>query len=389
MGRGRVLGIYATNMRTYFLLINVNQISLFKIYLLLTLILNIKVNVFAQEGQNFYDIKSNWIERLENMSKEEGQTIEEYENFLQREWMKFHRWNHLWRYRLGPNGDMTTASIEYSKFLFERQEDVSGMRSSCDPFYATSVSLENLGPFNSIGALGNNSGYCGANVPNKQNQGRLDAISVNPTNPNIILAGAWNGGIWRTTDGGSNWVNTTDDEGYSLLGISQLTRHPADPNIVYATTGVGGGLWESSRASYGMGVIVSTDDGVTWQTTGLSYNPLNSSWKPILGAIAIDPASTLTNTVIYTVSSTDVYKWEGGFLANGVWPSIYHELTWYNGPLWWNNVRNNDLIVTNDGTLYFSNLLGLFKDDGTGHVQVNNYIIPTAVTQGIYCGSPA
>src|SRR5215471_4757408 len=36
--------------------------------------------------------------------------------------------------------------------------------------------------------------------------GRVTAIAIHPTNPNIVYVGAAQGGVYRTTDGGANWT---------------------------------------------------------------------------------------------------------------------------------------------------------------------------------------
>ena len=41
--------------------------------------------------------------------------------------------------------------------------------------------------------------------------GRISAIAVHPTNPNIVYAGAAQGGVYRSLDGGANWTPLMDD----------------------------------------------------------------------------------------------------------------------------------------------------------------------------------
>lgn len=42
--------------------------------------------------------------------------------------------------------------------------------------------------------------------------GRVDEMSVNPSNKNEIYAASWWGGLWKTTDGGNNWFCLTDND---------------------------------------------------------------------------------------------------------------------------------------------------------------------------------
>ena len=343
----------------------------------------------AQNDLNFFELKQQWEKRINDISKQENLTDVDKDRIAERERKLLERWNYLWRFRIGPNGELTTASKELSKIISsEARNTDNSNRSSCTSPYDDNINWTNLGPLNSNGSYGG-SNNCSGYLPNKQNQGRLDAISVNPTNSQHILVGGYNGGIWRTTNGGMTWSNTTDDEGYSLYGINSIKRHPANPNIVYATTTVGGGLWEATRSTYGMGLIVSTDGGNSWQTTGLNYSTYGT-WNSQLGEIAIDPNSTTSNTIIYCVSNTEVFRWQGSHFANGAWTNIAASQpfgTWYNGPLWYGYVTNNDLIVNNSGVLFFTNFLGLWKYQSGVVSQVTSYTIPSAIVVS-NCGNP-
>jgi len=93
---------------------------------------------------------------------------------------------------------------------------------------------------------------------------RVIAIAGHSSNPNLILAGAASGGIWRSVDGGLNWEPVFDDQDVSSIGA--LAIAPSDPNIVWAGTGETN---IRSSISVGNGVYKSTDGGITWQHMGL------------------------------------------------------------------------------------------------------------------------
>jgi photosystem II stability/assembly factor-like uncharacterized protein len=104
-------------------------------------------------------------------------------------------------------------------------------------------------------------------LPNSQ---YIGGIVVDPKNANMVLVavqGARNvganagsqyaplvgeRGVYRSTDGGRNWVRTTD----GTAGASDLWMDYSDPQIVYASVGAG------------TGISKSLDGGVTWASVG-------------------------------------------------------------------------------------------------------------------------
>jgi len=60
--------------------------------------------------------------------------------------------------------------------------------------------------------------------------GRTVAIAVHPTNPNIAYVGTAQGGLYRTTNGGSSWTPLMDNA--LSLAIGTLTLAPSNPEIL-------------------------------------------------------------------------------------------------------------------------------------------------------------
>ena len=97
--------------------------------------------------------------------------------------------------------------------------------------------------------------------------GRTRAMALDVLDENIILAGGVTGGVWRSTDGGQNWVITTaPDQIHSVTTIAQDTR-PGMENVWYYGTGESYGIVSgtsfTSRFS-GDGIFKSTDSGQSW-----------------------------------------------------------------------------------------------------------------------------
>ncbi len=94
--------------------------------------------------------------------------------------------------------------------------------------------------------------------------GRARALSGVPTQPNVFYAGFDNGGVWRSTDYGSNWTPIFDKESTGSIGAIAVA--PSDPNIIYV--GSGAGIIRPDLAT-GDGMYKSTDAGKTWTHLGL------------------------------------------------------------------------------------------------------------------------
>jgi len=95
--------------------------------------------------------------------------------------------------------------------------------------------------------------------------GRSGAVAGSYQHNNTFYFGATGGGVWKTTDGGSNWKNISD--GFFGSTIGAVAVAPSDENILYVGEGENtmrgnvseglGGMWRSE------------DGGRTWKNIGL------------------------------------------------------------------------------------------------------------------------
>ncbi len=69
--------------------------------------------------------------------------------------------------------------------------------------------------------------------------GRTIAIAVHPTDPDTVYAGAAQGGLWKSTDGGTNWTPLFEFQ-LETEAIGAITIDPIDSSIVYIGTGEAG-----------------------------------------------------------------------------------------------------------------------------------------------------
>ncbi len=89
--------------------------------------------------------------------------------------------------------------------------------------------------------------------------GRLSAVVCSRTDWNKYYVAGADGGVWRTTDGGSTWTPLTDAMPTTAMGA--LAMDPTDENTLYAGSGEAN---FANHSRYGLGLYRTTDGGQTW-----------------------------------------------------------------------------------------------------------------------------
>jgi len=95
--------------------------------------------------------------------------------------------------------------------------------------------------------------------------GRSVAVAGVRRQPFVFYFGGTGGGIWKTTDGGSNWAPVSDKD-LKTGSVGAIAVAESDPNVLYV------GMGEApirGNFSHGDGVYKSTDGGATWKNVGL------------------------------------------------------------------------------------------------------------------------
>ncbi len=96
--------------------------------------------------------------------------------------------------------------------------------------------------------------------------GRSVAVAGVASNDQVYYMGSTGGGVWKTTDAGLSWNNISD--GYFNVGsIGAITVAPSDPNVIFV--GTGEHAVRGVMTSHGDGVYKSTDGGKSWIYLGL------------------------------------------------------------------------------------------------------------------------
>lgn len=219
--------------------------------LFLLLFLPIQMSLMAQSwielihdsSKNFYDVQAAANDYFKDKDiNEPGIGYKAYK-----------RWEYYMEPRVFPSGDLSLPSNNWKNFeAFLQQNNVGGKSSSS----SASTTYTAMGPMGPMTGLATNG------FPRKA--GRDNFITFHPTTPSTFWAGAAAGGLWKTTDGGLTWTTNTDN--LTVIGCSDLAIDPSNPNTMYLATGDG-----DAGDTYCIGVLKSTDGGLTWNSTGLVF----------------------------------------------------------------------------------------------------------------------
>ncbi|WP_299216155.1 glycosyl hydrolase [uncultured Aquimarina sp.] len=210
----------------------------------------------------------------------------------------FKRWAQLWERHVKADGSLPTG-----KDLWEAWE--AQKRFGSNAKIAKMADLSNwqpIGPYNHVQANAQPSG-----------QGRLNAVTIDPNNSNTWYVGSPNGGLWKSTNGGGNWSPMTDE--LPRVGVSAIAVDYNNSNIIYIATGD-----DDADQTPTIGVMKSTDGGVTWNQTGLNVNTLGNVTQ--LSELFIDPNNSnklvcASNNGVFTSSDAGV-SWSQTLVGNNI-----------------------------------------------------------------------
>lgn len=141
--------------------------------------------------------------------------------------------------------------------------------------------------------------------------GRADRIAFHPSNADIVFAGTPSSGIFKTVNGGNNWFNLNSF--IPSLGVSGLVVSWADPDVIYALTGDGDSNIGDNGFVQGfdyirpsIGVLKSTDGGVSWELTA----PLGNETDFFVGYKLIQ--NPISPNTLLAATSKGIYKTSDG-----------------------------------------------------------------------------
>ncbi len=157
----------------------------------------------------------------------------------------------------------TLVALMFSALVLTAQPDLNSLKE---------LKYRNIGPFRG---------------------GRAVAVAGVTSQPSVYYFGGTGGGVWRTNDGGGNWIPVSDGQ-FKTGSVGAIGVSESDPNTVYV------GMGEPDirgNASNGDGVYKTTDAGKTWKNVGLenTYH---------IGAVRVHPRNP---DIVYVAALGHLY----------------------------------------------------------------------------------
>lgn len=152
--------------------------------------------------------------------------------------------------------------------------------------------------------------------------GRVNAIAVVPTSPNVAYIGMPVGGVWKTTNCCSTlttWTPLWESADLKAQSVGAIAIDPNNPDVIYAGTG---DSQVPHGDMYGNGIYKSTDGGATWTQYGSSvFSPYTLSGAPASTCCTLAPDENIkviavhpnnSNIVIAGASFGLFISWDAG-----------------------------------------------------------------------------
>src|SRR5438874_9478216 len=150
--------------------------------------------------------------------------------------------------------------------------------------------------------------------------GFITGIVYHPNVQNLVYARTDIGGLYRSTDGGTNWTPLLDSVNWSNWGYSGVLSVAIDPsngNTVYAAVGAYTNSWDPNNGA----ILKSTDQGNTWTVAPLPFKVGgNMPGRGNGERLAVDPNNS---NIIYYGATGDASS------TFGLWKSTNAGAPWW------------------------------------------------------------
>jgi len=246
-------------------------------------------SVFAQNAEHIINVSSQAIPNYLLIKNEMNQYFNSYpEGAKKVGYKQYKRWEWFWESRTLPDGSFPDEMKLMQVYNNSVNSQPKGLK-------LQGYDWKLLGPVNTPTEMQNSTGL-----------GRINCIEFHPNTPDDIWIGSAGGGIWHSTNKGQNWVQSYPDNKFMTLGINDISISYSNPNVIYASTGDADGAGAAGYSTYSIGVIKSTDKGLTWDITGLKNDMSNSN------KIAAVKVSQTDENVVLAGTKNGLYKTTDG-----------------------------------------------------------------------------
>lgn len=192
-------------------------------------------------------------------------------------------------------------------------------------------------------------------------------LAINPADTNIVFIACGNlssagTGIYRTTNGGTNWTRLTTGLPTSWGGRARLTIFNGAPNVVYASIGNG------SSSGAGTWLCRSTNNGDTWTILSTTDYATYQGWYSHFAVVhPVDSSKIICGGI-------DLWKSTAGgtnLIRKSDWAAWYFGVPPPGGPEGPPNYSHADhhtfaIHPTNPNIVYFGNDGGVFRTTDFG-----------------------
>lgn len=246
-----------------------------------------------QPGATFTDVQQafqkEWGSKEQDMLRERRQRKSRKGDDAEEEaggYFMYKRWEWFYAPRVYPSGDLSLPSTSGERFQQYLNTNTQAHAQQNGAAMRINNSSAQISNWSFVGPTG---------APGGGGAGRVNAVRCMPGNNNILFACTPAGGLWKSTNNGGSWTNLTDF--LSVIGAADVVIDPTNTNTMYLATGDG-----DAGDTYSIGVLKSTDGGITWNNTGLTWNV---SQQRQLSKLLIDPTNP---NIIYAGGTAGIWK---------------------------------------------------------------------------------
>jgi len=277
--------------------------------LYITLVFTLQISFFGY-SQQFSPLKTanhHKLQSIGEMQKAFGEWSGQQDPISVKGNKPFHRW--MWFNQMRYTDSPRKAELEY----FKAGQMISRVKASKQGFALNAwipAGPTDLAPSTSGSSI--------------HDLGRLNCIAFHPTDVNTWWVGSSQGGVWKTTNGGENWIPLGDN--LPAMRISDIAVDPTNPDVMYICIGDYGYMgffsyYLARPTHYGLGVYKTLDGGNTWEPTGLTLL-IEEGMESLMRRVFINPDNTQE---LVAAGVSGIYKSMDGGIN---WELVNNSFVW-------------------------------------------------------------